>query len=55
MKHQNLDISQRCAAAPVLEEKLTAGLALLAWNERRFGAVILLHCCICMDVGREVW
>ena len=59
VKPQNLGIARRCAAAPVLEKKPLAGLALLAWNERRFEAVVSFNCCVQMDRvgtrGRFLW
>ena len=55
VKPQNLGIAQRCAAAPVIEGMPIAGPALLAWNERRFEAVVSFNYCVQMDMGRDAW
>ena len=49
MEQQNLDVAPRCAATPELEGKPINSLALLAWNERQFEAVVSFHCIVQMD------
>ena len=49
VKHQKMDVAQRCAAVSVLERKPSASLALLEWNELRFEAVVSVHFCAPVD------